>query len=74
MFLFCRQELNLYTDNFSAMATQAAVLAGFTTTCLIEIDIPEGVSEDLTDYLSLTTKGSRYLFTKYILTLFLPYL
>lgn len=34
------QELNLYTDNFSAMATQAAVLAGFTTTCLIEISIP----------------------------------
>jgi hypothetical protein len=34
------KELNLYTDNFSAMATQAAVLAGFTTTCLIEISIP----------------------------------
>lgn len=35
------QELNLYTENFSAMATQAAVLAGFTTTCLIEITLPE---------------------------------
>jgi hypothetical protein len=34
------KELNLYADNFSAMATQAAVLAGFTTTCLIEISIP----------------------------------
>ena len=34
------QELNLYTENFSAMATQAAVLAGFTTTCLIEMTIP----------------------------------
>ena len=32
------KELNLYVENFSAMATQAAVLAGFTTTCLIEID------------------------------------
>lgn len=35
------KELNLYTENFSAMATQAAVLAGFTTTCLIEISIPD---------------------------------
>ncbi len=35
------KELNLYSDNFSAMATQAAVLAGFTTTCLIEIVIPK---------------------------------
>ena len=34
------KELNLYVENFSAMATQAAVLAGFTTTCLIEIQIP----------------------------------
>lgn len=30
----------MYTENFSAMATQAAVLAGFTTTCLIEINLP----------------------------------
>lgn len=31
----------MYSDNFSAMATQAAVLAGFTTTCIIEISIPD---------------------------------
>jgi uncharacterized PurR-regulated membrane protein YhhQ (DUF165 family) len=34
------KELKLYTENFSAMATQAAVLAGFTTTCMIEISLP----------------------------------
>lgn len=34
------QELNLYTENFSAMATQAAVMAGFTTTCMVELNIP----------------------------------
>lgn len=34
------KELNLYVENYSAMGTQAAVLAGFTTTCLIEITIP----------------------------------
>lgn len=34
----------MYTENFSAMATQAAVLAGFTTTCLIEISIPPNVN------------------------------
>jgi hypothetical protein len=39
------KELNLYTENFSAMATQASVMAGFTTTCLIEITIPEETSE-----------------------------
>ena len=38
------KELNLYTENFSAMATQAAVLAGFTTTCLIEITVPAETS------------------------------
>lgn len=38
------KELNLYTDNFSAMATQAAVMAGFTTTCMIEISIPPDVN------------------------------
>ena len=38
------KELNLYMENFGAMATQAAVLAGFTTTCLIEIHIPNGTS------------------------------
>jgi hypothetical protein len=36
------KELNLYVENYSAMGTQAAVLAGFTTTCLIEITIPTG--------------------------------
>jgi hypothetical protein len=35
------KELNLFTENFSSMATQAAVLAGFTTTCLIELDVPD---------------------------------
>lgn len=39
------KELNLYTENFSAMATQAAVLAGFTTTCLVEMDIPDDSSQ-----------------------------
>lgn len=39
------KELNLYTENFGAMATQAAVLAGFTTTCIIEITLPENCSE-----------------------------
>lgn len=34
------KELNLFTENYNSMATQAAVLAGFTTTCLIEITIP----------------------------------
>lgn len=34
----------MYSDNFSAMATQAAVLAGFTTTCIIEISIPDSAS------------------------------
>src|SRR5438105_3186601 len=34
------KELNLFTENYNAMATQAAVLAGFTTTCLIEITVP----------------------------------
>ena len=34
----------MYVENFSAMATQAAVLAGFTTTCLIEISIPDNAN------------------------------
>jgi hypothetical protein len=37
------KELNLFVENFSAVGTQAAVMAGFTTTCLIEISIPETV-------------------------------
>jgi hypothetical protein len=35
------KEINLFTENFTAVGTQAAVLAGFTTTCFIEISIPE---------------------------------
>jgi hypothetical protein len=38
------KELNLNTENFAAMATQAAVMAGFTTTCMIEISIPDNTS------------------------------
>mmetsp|Transcript_24630 Transcript_24630/g.41067 ORF Transcript_24630/g.41067 Transcript_24630/m.41067 type:complete len:224 (-) Transcript_24630:173-844(-) len=41
------KELNLYSENFSAMATQAAVLAGFTTTCIIEINIPPEANETM---------------------------
>lgn len=37
------KELNLFTENFGSVGTQAAVLAGFTTTCFIEITIPEDV-------------------------------
>lgn len=35
------KELNLYCENFASVGTQAAVMAGFTTTCFIEISIPE---------------------------------
>jgi hypothetical protein len=35
------KELNLYCENFSSVGTQAAVMAGFTTTCFIEISIPD---------------------------------
>jgi hypothetical protein len=31
----------LYADNFASMATQAAVFAGFTTTCLVELYVPK---------------------------------
>lgn len=34
------KELNLYSNNYEAMATTAAVFSGFTTTCLIELEIP----------------------------------
>lgn len=47
------KELNLYTDNFSAMATQAAVLAGFTTTCLIEISLPSNANPFAKNFLHL---------------------
>jgi len=50
------KELNLYVENFSAMATQAAVFAGFTTTCLIEIHLPHptatGQNADLYSYIA----------------------
>jgi hypothetical protein len=35
------KELNLYCENFSSVGTQAAVMAGFTTTCFIEVSIPD---------------------------------
>lgn len=47
------KELNLYSENFGAMATQAAVLAGFTTTCIIEITIPEGANTTIKGFLHL---------------------
>jgi hypothetical protein len=34
------KELNLYCENFASVGTQAAVMAGFTTTCFIEVSIP----------------------------------
>ncbi len=34
------KEINLFTENFTAVGTMAAVLAGFTTTCFVEITIP----------------------------------
>jgi hypothetical protein len=37
------KELNLFVENFSAVGTQAAVMAGFTTTCFIEISVPDTV-------------------------------
>jgi hypothetical protein len=51
---FDGQELNLYTENFSAMATQAAVLAGFTTTCFIEISLPDGVNPYAKSFLHIS--------------------
>lgn len=38
------KELNLFTENFTSVGTQAAVMAGFTTTCFIEITLPEDVN------------------------------
>ena len=38
------KELNLFTENFTSVGTQAAVMAGFTTTCFIEITLPENVN------------------------------
>lgn len=48
------KELNLYTENFSAMATQAAVLAGFTTTCLIEMNIPPDTEKFLLYFMHIS--------------------
>lgn len=47
------KELNLFTENFNAMATQAAVLAGFTTTCLIEITLPDDANPYVTTVLHI---------------------
>lgn len=52
------KELNLYMENFNAMATQAAVLAGFTTTCLIEIHIPEKTSMSAQNFLYFSAISS----------------
>lgn len=52
------KELNLFTENFNSMATQAAVLAGFTTTCLIEITIPDDADEFITTCLHLCSAVS----------------
>ena len=38
------KELKLFNANFAAVGTQAAVLAGFTITCLIEITIPDNAN------------------------------
>lgn len=34
------KELNLFNSNFSAVVTQAAIMAGFTLTSFVEIDLP----------------------------------
>ena len=34
------KELKLFNTNFSAVATQSAVMAGFTLTSFVEIDLP----------------------------------
>ena len=47
------KELNLFTENFNSMATQAAVLAGFTTTCLIEITVPADANIIITTWLHI---------------------
>ena len=43
----------MFTENFNSMATQAAVLAGFTTTCLIEITIPASCHHVIITWLHL---------------------
>ena len=37
------KELSLFNDNFNAVGTQSAVLAGFAMTSFAEIDLPQGV-------------------------------
>lgn len=34
------KELNLFNSNFGAVGTQAAIMAGFTLTSFVEIDLP----------------------------------
>ena len=34
------KELKLFNSNFSAVGTQAAIMAGFTLTSFVEIDLP----------------------------------
>jgi hypothetical protein len=48
------KEINLFTENFTAVGTQAAVLAGFTTTCFIEVTIPDNANVMLTSLLHLS--------------------
>eukprot|EP00747_Dinoflagellata_sp_TGD_P168921 gnl/TRDRNA2_/TRDRNA2_196510_c0_seq1.p1 gnl/TRDRNA2_/TRDRNA2_196510_c0~~gnl/TRDRNA2_/TRDRNA2_196510_c0_seq1.p1 ORF type:complete len:251 (+),score=35.13 gnl/TRDRNA2_/TRDRNA2_196510_c0_seq1:66-755(+) len=38
------KELELHKDNFDAVGTQAAVLAGFATVALIELEMPETIN------------------------------
>jgi len=38
------KEFKLHNENFGSVGTQAAVLAGFALTCLVEIDIPENAN------------------------------
>ena len=48
------KEINLFTENFTSVGTQAAVLAGFTTTCFIEVTIPDDANVALTSLLHLS--------------------
>lgn len=36
------KELHLFNSNFSAVGTQAAIMAGFTLTSFVEVDLPPG--------------------------------
>ena len=61
------KELNLYVENFSAMATQAAVFAGFTTTCLIEIHLPRGPGGEASSPISLWGSFSGMVLARHLL-------